>query len=542
MRTILLRMLPLLLVTTITCVQASVGLDYLNNLRDKAGMPEFTSQSQLDTSAKNHSNYMQTNNVFSHGENSTKSGYTGDYASSRVIYAKYQNDSVSENISKGQASVEASIDGLMSAIYHRFGFLSLKVDEVGIGINGLYYTFDMGNSVLNDLCSNESYTGGKYYLPCADNAIKVESAAYEGRADTIKAASPDLVRWPSIGGTDIPPVFYEESPDPLPSDGVTGYPVSVEFNNASFSTAPTVNSFTLKDAVTETVVKNIVVMNADNDPNKKFSAYQSALFPKKRLEWGSVYRADFTYTYEDMNYAENWCFSTRSLKSRANRFYRVANDDKVEFQVVSGKSYAIYVVPKNTNDTLGSVTYTYSSDKADYSSIDSNTIVITIVGTIGEQATFSFGNGQEIKLTIDTTDTAKIPAAMTCSQITDTDGDGLLDSDDLDDDNDGYSDIDESRARSNSLDAKDKPLDTDRDMIPNYRDSDDDNDGISDSDELANGLNPLNASDAQADFDGDGFNNMIEISLGTDLRNNASTPIWIPIIMSDVIIFVPSAP
>ena len=275
---------------------------------------------------------------------------------------------------------------------------------------------------------------------------------------------------------------------------------------------------------------------------KNFSAYQSALFPKKRLEWGSVYRADFTYTYEDMSYAENWCFSTRSLKSRADRFYRVANDDKVELQVVSGKSYAIYIVPKNTNDTLGSVTYNYNSDEPNSSFIDSNTIVITIVGTIGEQATFSFGNGQEIKFTIDTTDTAKIPAAMTCSQITDTDGDGLFDSEDLDDDNDGYSDTDENRAGSNSLDAKDKPLDTDRDMIPNYRDHDDDNDGISDSDELANGLNPLNASDAQADFDGDGFSNAIEISVGTDLRNNTSTPIWTPIIMGDLITFIPSAP
>jgi len=91
------------------------------------------------------------------------------------------------------------------------------------------------------------------------------------------------------------------------------------------------------------------------------------------------------------------------------------------------------------------------------------------------------------------------------------------------------------------LDATES-LDSDNDGTGNNADTDDDNDGISDSDELANGLNPLNASDAQADFDGDGFNNMIEISLGTDLQNNASTPIWIPIIMSDIIIFVPSAP
>ena len=125
MRTTLLRMFPLLLVMTMTSIQASVGLDYLNSLRTNAGMPAFTSDDQLEASAKNHSKYMQTNNIFSHGEDSTKSGYTGDYASNRAIFAKYKNKGVSENISARQASVEDSIDGLMSAIYHRFGFLSL---------------------------------------------------------------------------------------------------------------------------------------------------------------------------------------------------------------------------------------------------------------------------------------------------------------------------------------------------------------------------------------------------------------------------------
>ena len=68
----------------------------------------------------------------------------------------------------------------------------------------------------------------------------------------------------------------------------------------------------------------------------------------------------------------------------------------------------------------------------------------------------------------------------------------------------------------------------------------DDNDGILDSLEIVNGINPLNPSDAQADFDNDGFSNAIEISIGTNIRNTRSKPIWTPVIMGDIMIFVSS--
>jgi len=80
--------------------------------------------------------------------------------------------------------------------------------------------------------------------------------------------------------------------------------------------------------------------------------------------------------------------------------------------------------------------------------------------------------------------------------------------------------------------------DTDNDGIGNNADTDDDNDGISDSLEMANGLNPLDPSDAQADFDNDGFSNAVEISVGTSIRNSSSKPIWTPIIMGDIVMFI----
>ncbi len=542
MRTTLLRMFPLLLVMTMTSIQASVGLDYLNDLRAKTGLPVFIEQANLTTSAQNHSDYMQINNISGHYEDSSKTGYTGNAPVDRVLYADYFSRIIGENVSAGQKTVQESIDGLFSAIYHRYGFLSLEKDEIGIGVsdNNTFYTYDMGNMGVNDLCHGSSASSG-YSGICKDINKVIKSVDYSNAMNANKSSAPELILWPAMNSDDIPPVFYEESPDPLPNDSVTGYPVSVEFNDGKFDTAPTVSSFILTNAVTDSVVENIVVMDADNDPNDNFTAYQSALFLKKRLEWGTPYSVAFTYSYDDIESTKNWCFQTRSLATYADSVYRIENDD-VSLDVVSGKKYAIYVVPNNTNDTLGMVNMRYDCDTHLFSYIDSNTFNITITGEVGQYITLSFNNNQTIKLTIATTDTATHPLNITCDQVNDTDGDGILNSEDLDDDNDGYSDVDENIAKSNPLDANDKPLDTDRDMIPNFRDSDDDNDGISDILERANGLNPLNASDAQADFDADGFSNAIEISVGTDIRDSASKPVWTPVVMGNIITFIPSAP
>ena len=82
--------------------------------------------------------------------------------------------------------------------------------------------------------------------------------------------------------------------------------------------------------------------------------------------------------------------------------------------------------------------------------------------------------------------------------------------------------------------------DTDHDGIGNNADSDDDNDGIPDSAERTNHLNPLNASDASGDLDRDGFSNLMEYQLGTNMRSASSHPTWTPIIMGDLMMFIPA--
>jgi len=117
---------------------------------------------------------------------------------------------------------------------------------------------------------------------------------------------------------------------------------------------------------------------------------------------------------------------------------------------------------------------------------------------------------------------------------TDNDNDGITNDIDLDDDNDGVLDINDAFPNDAS-----ESIDTDHDGIGNNADLDDDNDGIEDTLEIAHGLDPLDPSDAQTDLDNDGFSNAIEIIAGSDIRDASSKPIWTPIMMGDILIFVP---
>ena len=393
-------------------------LEYLNTLRTAAGLVAFTPASQLSTAAQNHSDYMQLNNTVGHGEVNGNSGYTGSTPSERTQYAGYSTLFIGENVSYGTPTAEASIDGLFSAIYHRFGFLHLSFDTVGIGQNTLFYTYDLSNSQHEQLCQGASYSGtGSYYLNvCADSNKHISVSAYSNASNAFASAAPALILWPFENAADIPPVFYEESPDPLPDDSVSGYPLSVEFNHQKFDSAPNVTSFTIEDA-SGTSLNTLTRMTQANDPASRFTSYQTALFPEKRLEWGSRYNAFLSYESNGTSYTKSWCFSTQSLSTYAPHVYRIENTNDITLNVIAGESYALYIVPNHTNDTLQSVNYTYTANSVDFSFIDQNTAQITLDGSIGTYASFTFTNGQKITLNIQNSDTATVPKNETCPAL-----------------------------------------------------------------------------------------------------------------------------
>ena len=114
----------------------------------------------------------------------------------------------------------------------------------------------------------------------------------------------------------------------------------------------------------------------------------------------------------------------------------------------------------------------------------------------------------------------------------DTDDDGIINLLDSDDDNDGFSDELEDEVGTDSLDLNSFPKDTDLDLIIDYFDDDDDNDGQSDQVEIECGTDPLNNNELaldtdnngipnclDSDDDGDGYVDEIEIFFNTDPIN-----------------------
>lgn len=361
------------------------ALVYLNELRKKAGMIEFQINSQLADSAANHANYVISNNTVGHDESSGLSGFTGNTVAERAAFSGYQGTQlVHENLTVHSEVIDGSqsIDDLFSAIYHRLTFLSFSLDEIGAGYQeqsgNNSYVYNLGNSNLDALCKGVSFdgTGQSFFQVCADDGFKIERSTYLASTDDVESQNPKVVMWPFADAVDIPPVFFEESPDPLPNHQVSGYPISVQFNPQFFSQPPQVTLFKLTDVANDSLPELITLMDKSSDPNESFDAYEYAIFPLQRLEWNHTYRADIEYIDAGNSETLSWTFTTRNP---GDNFFRVTDDQVVTAN--SGDTFIIYVPPKNEHDidSLYNISVPTTMAVA-ISHIDKNTLKITLSG------------------------------------------------------------------------------------------------------------------------------------------------------------------
>ncbi len=385
--------------STIRAVDIAQAYTYLNRLRQRAGMVPLKISTPLEIAAHNHSAYMTKNNSVGHQEQKDDPGFTGVTPWDRAIYAGYLSRMVLENISYGDGSAKESIDSLMSALYHRFAFLDETIDEIGGGYSfdrAFYYqsayTYDMGNSKLNFLCSDAypSFSGAGYYTygVCKEYNKRISKDEYDNAIGSIAGKNPAIILWPYDGASDIPPVFYEESPDPLPECSVSGYPVSVKFNSYKILGQPQVVEFALFDG--ETKIENVKLLTHTSDPNQKLSPYEFALFPLQRLKWNHSYKALFRYILDGEEHTLLWEFQTRELPYSTY----VVTPNTTTLKIRSGKWYALYFKPQDCNDRLGSISYRYSSsiEKVDVLYYDLNTLLVFVQGDVGREVELEVGN------------------------------------------------------------------------------------------------------------------------------------------------------
>ncbi len=338
-----------------TSTERLTGLNYINTLRTGAGLVPFGANSMLDTAAQSHMNYLLEQNRFTHQETNTSSSFfTGQTAGDRISAAGYSWSSYGENLSSGDRDIVDSVRGLFSAIYHRFGFLDLRNNEIGIG-------------------SVHSSTYGNMY------GYNTANTAWW---NTI-SRNPSYVLWPHHNYADAQTSFNNyEAPDPLPEcpvGGISGNPISIEFNPDKNGNI-TMTSFKLFDN-SGAEITNTKVLSSASDPNGYLSANQFVLFPMTALSLQSSYRAEFRYIESNAAKTVTWQFHTKGYNEKR---YEVVNGGV--YPLINGQSYILHLKPHDCSTVFNG--YSWNNSSAVVQRLSSDIFRISITG----DTDFSFGN------------------------------------------------------------------------------------------------------------------------------------------------------
>jgi len=362
--------------------EKSEALNLLNEIREAMGMNTLVHNDQLEAAAQAHADYIVRNNIASHDEIPGLPGFTGKTPADRAMHAGYLSTQVIENLSAHNADAKTSIDGLFSAIYHRFGFLDTGIDEVGVGVtqnpsdsNENAFVYLMGNAQVNALCAEPSFKGyGRYvYGVCKDHEHRISQKKFIKAKNSNKWLNPKVVLYPYDGQNDVPPAFYEETPDPLPDYDVSGFPVSVVFNDHFFSKVKLL-SFSLYEA--EKKVKHVRLLTHESDPNGRLTAFQFALLPLERLKYDTSYQAEVVYMEKDRKKTIRWQFHTRVPNERLVK----VKQRETTITMQEGESILVYLVPQNGHDVPKHVVF---PENANVTFIDNNTLRIHVFpGTV----------------------------------------------------------------------------------------------------------------------------------------------------------------
>lgn len=365
------------IITLLTTLLYSDSISYLNSIRNSVGLNQLKVEKHLSKAASKHAKYLLENNINSHYEKNTRYFYEKTPAL-RAIKSGYPTKDIKENIATNAKSEEDAIDTLFSAIYHRFVFLDFTIDQIGKGIVKdkskktikSVYVYDMGSSQIARLCQDDFLTlEGIYYIQnmCKDSTHYIPKDIYKKAKDTIMAKNPKMVIFPNINQQDVPTVFYQEYPNPMPGYKVSGYPISVELNPYYFKDIK-IKRFRLYDDKKRMV--RVKLLKQSNDPNKKFKPYQFAIIPKQRLSYNKTYTAYFEAYTNQGTIKQKWTFQTKKF---LQPLYTITKDYNVIYIPKKTKEIILYFKPRNRKDILQKVE---AGSKVDY--IDANTIKVSI--------------------------------------------------------------------------------------------------------------------------------------------------------------------
>lgn len=385
--------LTVLLLFSLLDAKEEGGLAYLNTLRQKSGLIPLQENRLLNKAAASHANYLISNQKLGHLEHQENRGYTGKTPAERAVYHGYFSKDVMENIAVNAKSGTEAIDDLFAAIYHRFVFLNFEKDQIGVG-RALAdrskrlknaYVYNLGSSKLNVLCKKTFIpVSGNLYLKdvCINRDALIPQSLYEKKEKEIKSRNTKVVLHPYPGQKEVKPAFYNEEPDPLPDYDVSGYPVSVQFNDRYYHSIE-LKSFRLFDDQNREITMYRILKHA-NDPHQRLKKTEFALMPIKRLEYATTYRAEFEAVVDGEPYQRSWEFTTKRFKEK---LYRIAKQT-TRIDALPGSTLILYFVPRSPHDVLKNYRVTQGLK---VSFIDHNTLKVTLPKKIQKEMKLKAG-------------------------------------------------------------------------------------------------------------------------------------------------------
>lgn len=257
------------------------GLNWLNFRRQQAGLSPLSTEYELAAAATAHASYQQQNNLITHDQDKTRSGFTGERSTDRLLAAGYplRDKAYAEGEVVGASTLAdgfALADGLLAAIYHRYVILEPAFDQAGAGTaqRPAGYTWLTVNFV----------------------------ASRDGRG----LPAPAVVVWPFDGQTAVRPYFLsdQEIPDPVPEQDSVGYPVSV---HAPMFSRLRVEQFTLSAQGGAPLPVRLLdpVRDTDTPPSA------AAIVPLQPLRAQQRYHVRFEGRLNDQPIALQWSFTTQ---------------------------------------------------------------------------------------------------------------------------------------------------------------------------------------------------------------------------------------
>ena len=268
------------------------AFEYLNRIRGACKLPLLRYNKKLESAALHHQYYIgdihrQGKGFFLHGENNRSYPsiyYTGDTLDKRLMFVGYKLApfaAAHEVITYTQSDTLASIKLLLATLYHRHALLDSGITEIGMS-HSIYYQKIHPHLLGNSLAPPAFF----------------------------KYLSPPIITYPYDGQKDVTPTFEGEIPDPVPTlKKPCGIPISIIFNDYKIKD-PDITQASIIEKESGKAI-DFRLIDATNDPAKRLSGYEFALFPIKPLKPETTYCVTIFYDAgNEINIRHRWCFDT----------------------------------------------------------------------------------------------------------------------------------------------------------------------------------------------------------------------------------------